>query len=121
MLAVAAGCEVTAVHVDHGLRPGSPAEAELVAATARRFRAGFRAVRAVVAPGPNLEARARAARYEALGPHALVGHTLDDRAETILLHLLRGSGAAGMAGAPAAGPPPPVARSSSARDQGAVR
>ncbi len=97
VLAVAAGCEVTAVHVDHGLRPGSPAEAELVAATAHRFRAKFRAACATVAPGPNLEARARAARYEALGPHALVGHTLDDRAETILLNLLRGSGAAGMA------------------------
>ncbi len=97
VLAVAAGCVVTAVHVDHGLREGSDAEAEAVAATATRFGAAFRSVRVSVADGPNLEARARAARYGALGPGALVGHTLDDRAETILLHLLRGTGPDGLA------------------------
>jgi len=37
VLAVAAGCEVTAVHVDHGLRAGSGAEAGVVAGAARRF------------------------------------------------------------------------------------
>ena len=97
VLAVAAGCDVTAVHVDHGLRPGSDREAEIVRATAHRFRAGFRGVEVDVEDGPNLEARAREARYEALGSEALVGHTLDDRAETVLLHLLRGTGADGLA------------------------
>lgn len=97
VLAVAAGCDVTAIHVDHGLRPGSELEAEAVEATARRFRAKFRGLTAAVEDGPNLEARARAARYDALGPDALVGHTLDDRAETVLLHLLRGAGAEGIA------------------------
>jgi tRNA(Ile)-lysidine synthase len=97
VLAVAAGCDVTAVHVDHRLRSGSAREADVVRSTARRFRAGFRGVVVDVADGPNLAARARDARYEALGPDALVGHTLDDRAETVLLHLLRGTGADGLA------------------------
>lgn len=97
ILSVAAGCEVTAVHVDHGLRPGSAEEAAVVASAAKRLGVGFRSVRATVDEGANLEARARAARYGVLGPHALVGHTLEDRVETILLHLLRGTGPAGLA------------------------
>jgi len=87
---------VTAVHVDHGLRPGSAAEAERVASVAARVGADFRSVRAHVAAGPDLEARARAARHAALGPAAL-GHTADDRAETVLVNLLRGAGPAGLA------------------------
>jgi tRNA(Ile)-lysidine synthase len=98
VLAVEAGCSVTAVHVDHGLRPGSAEEAGVVAAAAGRVGAAFRAERAVVAPGPNLEARARAARFAALGPDALLGHTADDLAETVLLNLLRGAATDGLAG-----------------------
>jgi hypoxanthine phosphoribosyltransferase len=98
VLAVAAGCEVTAVHVDHGLRPGSAAEADVVAAAARRFGASFAARRATVAPGPNLEARAREARLGALPPGVATGHTMDDQAETVLVNVLRGAGADGMAG-----------------------
>lgn len=97
VLAVTSGRRVTAVHVDHGLRPGSAAEADVVAALAERFGATFRAERVVVEPGPNLEARARAARYGVLPEGVLTGHTLDDRAETILLHLLRGAGPDGIA------------------------
>jgi len=98
VLAVAAGCEVEAVHVDHGLRDGSDTEAALVAETAAGLGAGFRSERVVVDDGPNLEARARVARYAVLPPDVLTGHTADDQAETILLNLLRGSGIDGMAG-----------------------
>jgi tRNA(Ile)-lysidine synthase len=97
-LAAAAGCDVTAVHVDHGLRPGSGAEAAVVAAAADRFGARFRAEAVTVIAGPNQEARARAARHEALGPDALTGHTADDQAETILLNLMRGGALDGLSG-----------------------
>ncbi len=98
ILAVEAGCRVTAVHVDHGLRAGSSAEAGLVADAAGRFGAAFRSERVAVAPGPNLEARARAARRQVLPPDAATGHTADDQAETILLNLVRGAGLDGLAG-----------------------
>lgn len=98
VLAVAAGLDVTAVHVDHGLRFGSAAEADVVRAAAARFGATFRSVRVEVTDGPNLEARARAARYAALPVDVCTGHTADDQAETILLNLVRGAGSTGLAG-----------------------
>lgn len=97
VLAVDAGCRVTAVHVDHGLRPGGADEAGAVAAAAATLGADFRSARVEVPPGPDLEARARAARHAALGPGAALGHTADDLAETLLVNLLRGAGPSGMA------------------------
>jgi tRNA(Ile)-lysidine synthase len=107
VLATAAGCRVTAVHVDHGLRTGSAAEADVVAAAAARFGAAFRRERVVVPDGPNLEARARAARFAVLPPSVATGHTMDDQAETVLLNVLRGAGLDGI-GAMRPGPEHPL-------------
>ncbi len=109
-LAGAAGFDVVAAHVDHGLRSGTGHDHAVVGAAAERFGARMRLVKLHLADGPNLEARARDARYAALesvrievgASVTLVGHTADDQAETVLLGLLRGSAAAGMAGMPAA-------------------
>src|SRR3954454_16908613 len=74
-LACAAGLVVTAVHVDHGLRPGSAGEADVVEGAAGRFGAGVRRQRVAGAGRPDLEARAREARYAVLPPGVLTGHT----------------------------------------------
>lgn len=102
-----AGLRVASVTVDHGLRPESGAEAEEVVARCRALRmepALMRRVEPGTEGGP--EAGARRARYDALGSAAeeldavavLLGHTLDDQAETVLLGLARGSGARSLAG-----------------------
>ncbi len=98
VLACRTGRTVTAVHVDHGLRPGSAADVQVVADAAERFGAGFSSHRVCVEPGPNLEARARAARYAVLPDGVLTGHTADDQVETILLNLMRGAGIEGLSG-----------------------
>src|SRR5205814_5761918 len=87
-LAAGAGLEPVAVHVDHGARPGSAAEADIVARFASVLGTGFAAETVAVPPGPNFEARARDARYGALerararlgATAVLVGHTRDDQA-----------------------------------------
>lgn len=97
ILASAAGLQVTAVHVDHGIRPGGEEESAVVAEAADRWGAAFQRRRLVVAPGPNLESRARRARYEALPAGVLTGHTADDLAETVLLNVCWGAGLDGLA------------------------
>jgi len=98
--------DVHAVYVDHGLRPGTGHDVATVTAAAARFGARMWVERVDVGLGPNLEARARAARYAALervrshvgGAAILVAHTRDDQAETVLLQMLRGAGSTGLAG-----------------------
>ena len=105
-----AGLRAGAVTVDHGLQEGSADRAAQVTATLRGL--GLDPVRAVTVTvdGPGgPEAAARTARYTALEKAAadlgasavLLGHTLDDQAETVLLGLARGSGARSLAGMPA--------------------
>jgi tRNA(Ile)-lysidine synthase len=106
-LAVTAGCSVSAVHVHHGLRPSADDDADTASISAETLGVPFEVRYVDVADGPNLEARARAARQRALGAAALTGHTADDQAETLLLALLRGSGAAGL-GAMSPGPTRPI-------------
>jgi tRNA(Ile)-lysidine synthase len=97
LLAVAAGCEVRIAHVHHGLRPGADADAALVEQLAARLGVPCTMHHVHIEPGPNLEARARVARYAALAPGALTGHTADDQAETVVLNLLRGAATTGLA------------------------
>lgn len=81
---------VVAVHVDHGIRPGSHVEADRVRELCGLLGAGFKTATVVVPEGSNLEARARDARHAVLGPNTFLGHTADDQAETVMLHLMRG-------------------------------
>ena len=98
VLACAAGLQVTAWHVDHGLRDNSHTEAALVRDLAAQLGAHFESRTVVVDSAANVEAHAREARYAVLPSAVLTGHTADDQAETILINLLRGSGTRGLAG-----------------------
>lgn len=106
-----AGLRAGGVTVDHGLQEGSAARAASVAAVLGELgldpaRSVAVQVEAQRAGGP--EAAARTARYAALSRVAaeegaaavLLGHTLDDQAETVLLGLARGSGPRSLAGMP---------------------
>ncbi|MFP5489823.1 MAG: ATP-binding protein, partial [Acidimicrobiia bacterium] len=90
-LARAAGCDPVAHHVDHGIRAGSSSEAERARSIADGWGIPFVLHTVSVPPGPNLEARARDARFGVLPDGTATGHTADDQAETLLLRLLRGA------------------------------
>jgi tRNA(Ile)-lysidine synthase len=103
-----------AVIIDHGLQQGS---ADIAARVRDQLdRLGYHdvtitAVQVDQSAAAGLEAAAREARYRALDTEArarsatlMLGHTLDDQAETVLLGLARGSGSRSLAGmAPRAG------------------
>ncbi len=130
LLALAAGAgregwAIAAAYIDHGIAPPAVRREFEGAARAVADRAGAPLrVRRVDAPaeaarrGDGLEAAARRLRYDALlelagdafegrPAHAVVvGHTMDDQAESVLLHLIRGSGGDGLAGMSAGGVAP---------------
>ncbi|WP_207476704.1 tRNA lysidine(34) synthetase TilS [Arenibaculum pallidiluteum] len=108
--AVARGGHVLALTVDHGLRPGSAAEAAQVGTWL-----GARGIAHAVLswtgpkPGTGIQEAARAARLALLEArchaegilHLLLAHQREDQAETVLMRLARGSGPDGLAGMPA--------------------
>ena len=110
----ARGGEAVALVVDHGLRPGSDAEAAWAAGLLRQQGMPAEILTLALPGGAAIQERARAGRLEAmldrcaaLGlPWLLLGQHQADQAETVLFRALRGSGAAGLAGMAAARPEP---------------
>lgn len=107
----ALGHDVLVAHLDHQLRPESAAEAVAVEATASALGLPFIAERVDVgaharSEGLSVEEAARELRYEFLFGQArahsaqavAVAHTADDQIETVLMHLIRGGGMAGLRG-----------------------
>jgi tRNA(Ile)-lysidine synthetase-like protein len=102
---------VRLVHVDHGLRPESAAQADEALALAARVELPCATVRIDAADlarhrGVGMEEAARRERYRQLaaalqpGEALALAHHADDQAETVLMHLLRGAGGRGAAGMP---------------------
>ena len=105
--AAESGSEVIAVHFNHHLRG---AESDREAADAEKFACKlgvkFRKIDLDIAPGSNLEARARQARLEKWqelcagcdDPLVLLGHHLDDNIENFFIRIGRGSNTSGLKG-----------------------
>lgn len=102
---------LTVAHLEHGLRAESEPDARWVEELAQRLGHEFVLERARVKElaaksADNLEQAARRARYQFFTRTSanlkarvvLTAHTLDDQAETVILRLLRGSGAEGLGG-----------------------
>ncbi len=95
-----------ALIVDHAIRPEAAAEAERTGARLREREIPFHVLRAAgPIPKSGLQSAARRMRYDLLSKwcaanaclHLAVAHHREDQAETVLLRLARGSGAAGLA------------------------
>lgn len=104
------GFALSAHGVDHGLRPAAADELRIAEDLCAELGVAFTRSMLSVERGGNLQARARTARYDALeralvqcgATHIATAHHADDRAETILLRLLRGTSVAGLAVLPPA-------------------
>lgn len=95
---------IHAIHVNHGLSPNAQAWEQHCKAECLSLNVTYTSVCVdVISQGKGLEDAARKARYQAFnenlreGDALLMGHHLDDQAETLLLRLLRGSGPRGLA------------------------
>jgi len=103
------GVALRAVHVDHGIQPGSADSAERCRQTCRRAGIALDVIALGLdtTGGESIEAAAREARYATLarqlapGEWLLTAHHRDDQLETVLIQLLRGAGVAGLAAMPA--------------------
>ena len=103
LLAPKLGITLEAAHFNHGLRGvESDADAAFVQQLCDRFDIPLHMGRGSVVPGKKgLEAAARNARYsflESLPGKIATAHTADDNAETVLMHLIRGTGLRGLGG-----------------------
>lgn len=109
LAAAARAGNVEAASVDHGLREGSRAECEMVAALCARLHVPHSTLTVEwdETPSSNLQARARTERYARLAHWAAergiaaiaTAHHVDDQSETLLMRLARGAGLSGLRGA----------------------
>ncbi len=100
------GLTLVVAHADHGVRRSSRKDAEFVASLAAHYSLPFAQTKLALAPGGNLEARAREARYRWLeqirrrrrADYIVTAHQADDQVETLFLRITRGSGLTGLSG-----------------------
>ena len=100
--------ELEAIHIDHGLHPDSPRWTRHCREFCESRGIPFIniSLELKIPPGESIEGCAREARYDAIGSEmasgdmVLMAHHQDDQAETLLLHLMRGSGPRGLSSMP---------------------
>jgi len=103
---------LTVAHFNHGLRPKEDEkETEFVAKLAKKLNLALicdTSNNITKVPGSSIEEKAREMRYQFFQKainknHAqklALGHTMNDQAETVLMHFLRGTGLTGLSGIP---------------------
>ncbi len=95
---------LTALHVNHQINPAAGRWAAFCRAYCKRQGVPLKMVKVNVPRTASLEAAARSARYHAFaaagGDFMVLGHNLDDQAETVFLQLLRGAGVKGVSAMP---------------------
>ncbi|MFN0064417.1 MAG: tRNA lysidine(34) synthetase TilS [Myxococcaceae bacterium] len=102
-LSTGLGMSLHVAYIDHGLRPAAAEEVQWVKRLSEKHRMPFHTRALHLKPGPGVEARARAVRYEALevirhevrADWVATAHTASDQAETLLIRLSRGASLVG--------------------------